>query len=103
MENNVPKSRKQAKTPYERLRNRVLRKFAEVKYIGDIQISDEEYEILLEYLNTWDNEYQLSASLGIVHYTAEDTSALETILKHADKALYQAKLAGKNTYKFFEA
>ena len=50
MENNVPKSRKQAKTPYERLRNRVLRKFAEVKYIGDIQISDEEYEILLEYL-----------------------------------------------------
>ena len=51
MENNVPKTRKQAKTPYERLRNRVRREFANVKYIGDIQISDEEYDILLQYLH----------------------------------------------------
>ncbi len=50
MENNVSKTRKQAKTPFEKLRNRVLREFAKVKYIGDIQISDEEYDILLEYL-----------------------------------------------------
>lgn len=72
-------------------------------HISSKEETAKQAEILLEYLNTWDNEYQLSASLGIVHYTAEDTSALEKILKHADKALYQAKLAGKNTYKFFEA
>lgn len=56
---------------------------------------------LLECLNTWDYEYQLSASIGIVQYVAEDISSLETILDHADNALYQAKVAGKNTYKFF--
>lgn len=60
-------------------------------------------EQLLDCLNTWNNEYRLSASIGIVQYEENGTVSLETILKQADKALYHAKVAGKNTYEFFSA
>lgn len=56
---------------------------------------------ILDSLRTWEEGYQLSASLGIVAYPANDKMGLETLLKNADIALYRAKTAGKNTYKFF--
>lgn len=39
-------SKSKAKTPEEKLARRIEREFKKYKYIGDIQISDEEYEIL---------------------------------------------------------
>lgn len=59
-------------------------------------------EQLLSILNTWEEDYQLSASIGIVSYPENHTTDLDTLIKNADQALYQAKTAGKNTYQFFE-
>lgn len=56
---------------------------------------------LINCLNTWDDEYQLSASIGIVPYSADGGVQLNTLLKNADNALYRAKAAGKNSYKTF--
>ncbi len=46
---------------------------------------------------------QVSASLGVTFYPqAEDVEA-DQLLRHADQAMYQAKLAGKNRYHVFDA
>lgn len=58
-------------------------------------------EQLLNRLNTWHTECQLSASIGIVPYPANSTPPLDTILKNADGALYRAKATGKNNYEIF--
>lgn len=58
-------------------------------------------EQVLKSLSTWDAEYQLSASIGIVTYPVNGTDNLQTLLKNADQALYRAKTSGKNTYNFF--
>lgn len=58
-------------------------------------------EHLLNSLNSWGTEYQLSTSIGIVSYPVDSNINLETLLKNADNALYRAKKAGKNSYKFF--
>ena len=42
----TPKPKRKPKTPEEKLARRIEREFKKCKYIGDIQISDEEYEIL---------------------------------------------------------
>ncbi|BCB26524.1 hypothetical protein SKTS_14100 [Sulfurimicrobium lacus] len=50
-----------------------------------------------------DYTLQVSASLGITFYPqAEDVDA-DQLLRQADQAMYQAKLAGKNRYHFFDA
>lgn len=45
-----PYAKKRAKTPEEKLYKRIYREIGRVKYIGDILINDDEYEILLQYL-----------------------------------------------------
>lgn len=62
MGNSVSKIRKQARTPFEKLRNKVLREFSKVKYIGDIQISDEEFDILLAYIPVAYKRIRLTSS-----------------------------------------
>lgn len=62
----------------------------------------ERAEHLLEELSAWGSEYELSASMGIAFYPPGNNFRLTTLLKDADDALYQAKEAGKNTYKFSE-
>ncbi|GHU06782.1 hypothetical protein FACS1894158_14190 [Betaproteobacteria bacterium] len=47
------------------------------------------------------NTFQLSASMGVTLFPADDTDA-DTLLRHADQAMYQAKLAGKNRYHLFD-
>ena len=42
----------------------------------------------------------LTTSLGIAVFP-DDGEDEETLLKHADTAMYQAKLQGRNTYKLF--
>ncbi|KAA0955326.1 diguanylate cyclase domain-containing protein [Planococcus kocurii] len=57
---------------------------------------------LLDSLMTWDDDFQLSASLGIATYSINSEIDLKTLLKNADFALFQAKKSGKNAYQFFE-
>lgn len=45
-------------------------------------------------------ELNVTASIGIAVYP-DDGQDSETLLKHADVAMYQAKAAGKNAYMFF--
>jgi len=49
------------------------------------------------------NEHQLfiSASIGITIYTGIDDT-VENLLKKADTAMYQAKEAGRNTFRFYQ-
>jgi diguanylate cyclase (GGDEF)-like protein/PAS domain S-box-containing protein len=44
----------------------------------------------------------MSASVGIAVYTGNDISA-DSLLRHADQALYQAKITGRSRYHFFDA
>ena len=45
-------------------------------------------------------EGEISASIGISVYPADGTD-IENLTKNADRAMYRAKRAGKNTYRFF--
>ena len=46
------------------------------------------------------NEVYVGASIGIETYS-EDACDAETLLRHADIALYRAKAEGRGTYRFF--
>ncbi len=46
-------------------------------------------------------ELMLSASIGVALYPDDEEDA-ETLLRHADQAMYLAKLAGKNRYHLFD-
>ena len=56
---------------------------------------------LLALLSKWGNGEQLSASIGATSYKANENRPLSEVLRQADRAMYRAKLAGKNTY-FYE-
>jgi diguanylate cyclase (GGDEF)-like protein len=47
-------------------------------------------------------EHRCTASIGVVTYGGHEASE-EDILKWADTAMYQAKDAGRNTVRFYEA
>jgi diguanylate cyclase (GGDEF)-like protein/PAS domain S-box-containing protein len=44
--------------------------------------------------------HHISASSGTTIYPNDDGD-IDTLIRHADQAMYQAKLAGKNNYRFF--
>lgn len=46
------------------------------------------------------NQYQITASSGVTVYPLDDSDAYKLVC-HADKAMYNAKLAGKNQFHFF--
>ncbi|ART83002.1 hypothetical protein CBP31_10505 [Oceanisphaera profunda] len=45
---------------------------------------------------------QVSASLGVTFYPQPETQEPEQLIRQADQAMYQAKLAGKNRYFLFD-
>jgi diguanylate cyclase (GGDEF)-like protein/PAS domain S-box-containing protein len=48
-------------------------------------------------------ELQSSASIGVTFYPQGNDVESDQLLRQADQAMYQAKLAGKNRYHFFDA
>lgn len=48
-----------------------------------------------------DQEHYSTVSMGVVLFLGEELSA-ETLQRHADLALYQAKAAGRNTFRFYD-
>lgn len=58
------------------------------------------HESLAQPYNVNDTRIEISASSGVTFYPQENAD-LDTLLRHADQTMYQAKLAGRNTYKLF--
>jgi diguanylate cyclase (GGDEF)-like protein/PAS domain S-box-containing protein len=50
-----------------------------------------------------DCTFQVSASLGVTFYPQTEEVDADQLLRQADQAMYQAKLAGKNRYHIFDA
>jgi diguanylate cyclase (GGDEF)-like protein len=48
-------------------------------------------------------ELQVSASVGVTFYPQPQVLDADQLLRQADQAMYQAKVAGKNRYHFFDA
>ncbi len=48
-------------------------------------------------------EIELSASIGVSYYPQEGEVSTDQLLRQADQAMYQAKLAGKNRFHVFDA
>lgn len=77
--------------------------------IGDISSKSQCEEILsrihtslyLPYLIDG-TSHQISASCGITLYPS-DSADIDTLIRHADQAMYQAKLSGKHQFQFFNA
>ncbi len=50
-----------------------------------------------------DSTHQVSASLGVTFYPQEEEVDADQLLRQADQAMYQAKIAGKNRFHIFDA
>jgi diguanylate cyclase (GGDEF)-like protein/PAS domain S-box-containing protein len=73
----------------------------------DIESSDEcefllrrIHESLSQPYSVNDLRLEISASSGVTFYPNDDAD-LDTLLRHADQTMYQAKMSGRNTYKLF--
>ena len=63
-------------------------------------VADRMLAALVEPMIIDGHELHLSASIGIALYP-NDGAEVDTLLKHADTAMYGAKEAGRNTFRFF--
>ena len=70
------------------------------------QQASEVAQKLLEKLNTSYHlglfEFNTSASLGVTLFKDDQLNSFDAHLRHADAAMYQAKAAGRNTYRFYD-
>ena len=70
--------------------------------------SVDQYEVLISRIHRSlaepyliaEKTHHISASSGTTIYPNDDGD-IDTLIRHADQAMYQAKLAGKNNYRFF--
>lgn len=58
------------------------------------------HESLSQPYSVNDLRLEISASSGVTFYP-NDNADLDTLLRHADQTMYQAKMSGRNTYKLF--
>ncbi|WP_391120137.1 diguanylate cyclase domain-containing protein [Psychrobacillus sp. L3] len=69
--------------------------------VSAIEIASTILHKLKEPFDIKDNQIMVTPSIGIAVYPEHGQDS-ETLIKHADKAMYQAKKAGKNNYAVFE-
>ena len=75
---------------------------SEVTQPADAAVTAEKILLALSMPHRIDRQdLHLAASIGVVTYP-EDGMEADTLLKHADLAMYRAKDGGRNTYRFFE-
>jgi diguanylate cyclase (GGDEF)-like protein/PAS domain S-box-containing protein len=65
-------------------------------------LADKLLQIMAEPFLLDDNQIQSGVSIGVATYESDAADA-ETLLAHADVALYRAKSDGRHTYRFFTA
>ncbi len=68
---------------------------------GSLPVLTKIMETLQEPVRCEGNELSTSASIGVALYP-QDGDDFETLRKKADMAMYRAKEAGRNTYRFFD-
>ncbi|MFA6921545.1 MAG: PAS domain S-box protein [Gallionella sp.] len=66
------------------------------------KIAEKIIEAIAEPFDLDGNEVRIGVSIGIARYS-EEADGEDELVKHADQAMYDAKSAGKNTYKFGSA
>ena len=64
-------------------------------------IAEKLFDSFAEEFDLLESGLTVSPSIGIALYP-ENGETIEVLLKNADAAMYQAKAAGRNTYRFFE-
>jgi len=69
---------------------------------GAVIVANKIRDALLEPFKLRGHDVTMTASIGITIYPA-DAADPETLLKYADTAMYRAKQAGRDTYRFFTA
>lgn len=69
----------------------------EARHVLDRVLAAVSAPVLIE-----DTLVRISASIGVTIFPADEADA-DTLLRHADQAMYRAKEAGKNCYHFFDA
>jgi diguanylate cyclase (GGDEF)-like protein/PAS domain S-box-containing protein len=69
---------------------------------GAIRVAEKIIQALTEAFLTEGNELSVTPSIGIAMYPADGQQA-ERLLQCADSAMYRAKEAGRNTFRFFTA
>ena len=69
---------------------------------GAIQVARKIMETLHQPFDLKGNEVTVTASIGITFFPL-DASDPDTLIKYADTAMYQAKEAGRDAYRFFTA
>jgi diguanylate cyclase (GGDEF)-like protein/PAS domain S-box-containing protein len=75
--------------------------------LGDLHSLDESEATMARIINAVSQPYEvddyeltISASMGYTIYPSDDAD-IDTLIRHADRAMYQAKLGGKNTFYLF--
>lgn len=69
---------------------------------GAFQVADKIRSVLCAPFTLQGHEVTVTASIGITLYP-DDADNSATLIKYADTAMYQAKHAGRDTYRFFTA
>ncbi len=75
---------------------------SDIGQASDVQaICDQLLEVITEPYELGGQENRVTTSIGIALFP-DDGSDVQSLLKHADAAMYQAKESGKNRYAFYE-
>jgi len=73
----------------------------EINEVSDIdQVLEKLLNVFKDKFIAYQHSFKLSASIGVAIYP-DDGKKIEDLIKNADAAMYQAKEAGRNTYRFY--